>query len=432
MTAATTRTLLPLIVVNFLSSLGFSVVMPFLVFLVTGLGGNAFVMGVIGAAFSVCQLVGAPWLGGLSDRVGRKRVLLYSQLGGLVAWAIFVLALLAPHVELFRVASPLTGSFVVLLPVLLIAVSRATDGLINGSISVANAYLADVTTGAERKSSFARLGVAASLGFVIGPFAAGFVARGERGVLVLVLVAMALSGMGAFVVWRFLPSVARSPSAVDHAAPLAAAHQALGGGPKACVAQHEARSSLGELLSLPGTKRMVGLYFLVFLGFSIFTTVLPMHAVVNLHWTSDRLGALFGVLSLALIATQALLLPPLAKRFSDGALAASGSTAVALAYVAVAQFGVPGAFASAALYGLGNGLMWPSYLAMLSETGPVSARGRLQGVASSAGSVASVTGMLGSGGAFATFGRGTFFVAAAALGAAAVVFVVRPKPAAEA
>src|ERR1700733_13426516 len=109
MTNAQVRALLPLIAVNFLSSLGFSVVMPFLVFLVTGLGGNAFVMGVIGAAFSVCQLVGAPWLGGPSDRVGRKRVLFYSQLGGLIAWAIFVVALLVPHVELFRVSSPLTG-----------------------------------------------------------------------------------------------------------------------------------------------------------------------------------------------------------------------------------------------------------------------------------------------------------------------------------
>lgn len=112
---------------------------------------------------------------------------------------------------------------------------------------------------------------------------------------------------------------------------------------------------------------------------------------------------------------------------SDAALAAWGSAAVALAYVAVAELAVPGAFAAAVLYGVGNGLMWPSYLSMLSETGPVSARGRLQGVASSAGSAASITGMLGGGGAFATFGSGTFFVAAAALGIAAVVFVVSPK-----
>ena len=147
--------LVPLVAVNFLSSLGFSVVMPFLVFLVTGLGGNAFVMGVVGASFSLSQLVGAPWLGGLSDRVGRKRVLLYSQLGGLLAWAIFAVALLAPRIELLRVDSRLTGSFVLLLPLALIVVSRATDGLVNGSISVANAYLADVTASARSSASSA-------------------------------------------------------------------------------------------------------------------------------------------------------------------------------------------------------------------------------------------------------------------------------------
>ena len=426
MTTAT-RTLLPLIAVSFLSSLGFSVVMPFLVFLVTGLGGNAFVMGVIGAAFSASQLVGAPWLGGLSDRLGRKRVLFYSQLGGLIAWAVFVFALLAPHVELFRVASPLTGSFVVLLPVLLIALSRATNGLINGSISVANAYLADVTSGDERKSNFARLGAAASLGFVIGPFAAGFVARGKHGVLLLVLVAMSLSGVGAFVVWRFLPSVERSQLAPADVNATLVTHKALGGGTKECVAHRPSGHSLAELFALPEAKRMIGLYFLVFLGFSIFTTVLPMHALVDLHWTSDRLGAFFGVLSLALITTQVLVLPPLARRFSDGALAAWGSATVALAYVLVASLGVPGAFGAATLYGVGNGLMWPSYLAMLSETGPASARGRLQGVASSAGSVASITGMLGGGGAFATLGSKTFFVAAASLATAVVVFMAKPR-----
>jgi MFS family permease len=426
------RALIPLSAVNFLSSLGFSVVMPFLVFLVTKLGGNAFVMGVIGASFSICQLIGAPWLGGLSDRVGRKRVLFFSQLGGLVAWAIFVVALLVPHVEIVRVDSKLTGPFVLLLPVILIALSRATDGLINGSISVANAYLADVTAEVDRKASFARLGAAASLGFVIGPLAAGYIARGDRGVMVLVLVAMSLSGVGAFVVWKFLPEAEATPAPVGEEAVPASTHKPLGGGPKDFVAHEHHRASLLEILHLPRAPRMIALYFLVFMGFSIFTTVLPMHALVNLHWSSDNLGQLFGVLSLSLISTQALVLPPIARRVSDARVGAVGSILVAAAYLSVAQFGVPGAFIAAALYGVGNGLMWPSYLSMLSETGPASMRGRLQGVASSAGSVASIIGMLGGGAAFATLGRQTFLVAAAALGLSGFLFVVhRRVPVAE-
>jgi MFS family permease len=416
------RALAPLIAVNFLSSVGFSVVMPFLVFLVTGLGGNAFVMGVIGATFSVSQLIGAPWLGGMSDRVGRKRVLLYSQLGGMLAWAVFLIALVAPRSALFAIDTRITGSFVLTLPVLLIAISRATDGLINGSISVANAYLADVTTEAERKASFARLGAASSLGFVIGPFAAGYIARDDRGVMLLVSAALLLSGIGALVVWRYLPAISTGAITSADAARAAASHKVLGGGSKECVGRRHPRSPLRALLDLPHAKRMISLYFLVFLGFSIFVTVLPMHAVVELRWSSDRLGSLFGVLSVALIITQTAILPRLARRSSDAALGGWGSVLVSGAYVVVSLGGSPGAFVAAALYGVGNGLMWPSYLAMLSATGSPSTRGRLQGVASSAGSIASIAGMLGGGTAFGMIGSATFLVAAASLALAAILF----------
>lgn len=419
------RALIPLSAVNFLSSLGFSVVMPFLVFLVAKLGGNAFVMGVIGASFSICQLIGAPWLGGLSDRVGRKRVLFFSQLGGLVAWGIFVVALLVPNLEVVRVDSKLTGAFVLSLPVVLIALSRGTDGLINGSISVANAYLADVTAEADRKASFARLGAAASLGFVIGPLAAGYIARGDRGVMVLVLLAMSLSAFGAFVVWKFLPEAEASPVPVAEEAVPASTHKPLGGGPKDFVPALHHQATIKEVLQVDQAPRMIALYFLVFLGFSVFQTALPMHALVDLHWKSDDLGELFGVLSVTLIFTQAVALPPIAKRFSDAHVGAVGSVLVAASYLSVAIFAVPGAFTGAALYGVGNGLMWPSYLSMLSETGPASMRGRLQGVASSAGSFASIIGMLGGGAAFASLGSRTFYVAAAALGLSVVLFVLR-------
>ena len=417
------RALLPLITVNFLSSLGFSVVMPFLVFLVTSLGGNAFVMGVIGASFSACQLVGAPWLGGLSDRIGRKRVLLYSQLGGLIAWMIFAVALLVPHTQLFTLDNGITGHVIVVLPIVLIVISRSTDGLINGSISVANAYLADVTAPEQRKSNFARLGAASSLGFVIGPVAAGYIARDQSGVMWLVLLAMALSLGGAYVVWKRLPELpvaAPVPSAI--ASPRLT-HEALGGGAKECVkAAHP--SALRDLFAIARTKRMIALYFLVYLGFSIFTTVLPMHVLVDLNWSSGKLGNLFGVLALSLITTQAFILPRLSKRGTDQTLGAIGSVQVAAAYLLVALGGTTSAFVAAGLYGVGNGLMWPSYLAMLSGTGPASMRGRLQGVASSSGSIASIAGMLGGGSAFGILGPKTFLVAAGALLVTAAIFLI--------
>ena len=103
----------PILSVNFVGTLGFSIVLPFLVFLVTRLGGNALVYGVMGATYSFFQLIGAPILGRMSDRYGRRRTLLLSQLGTMVSWGVFLIALFLPVAPLVEVDSALTGAFTV-------------------------------------------------------------------------------------------------------------------------------------------------------------------------------------------------------------------------------------------------------------------------------------------------------------------------------
>ena len=105
--------LLPLLLVNFIGTIGFSLVLPFLVFLVTDWGGNAFVYGLAGATYSSFQLVGAPILGRWSDRYGRRNILLLSQAGTLVSWLVFLVAFALPRVELLRFDSAASGGFVV-------------------------------------------------------------------------------------------------------------------------------------------------------------------------------------------------------------------------------------------------------------------------------------------------------------------------------
>jgi MFS family permease len=97
------RPLFPILTVNFIGTLGYSIVIPFLVFLVEQFGGNAIVFGIVGATYSTFQLIGAPLLGKWSDRYGRKRILLLSQLGTLFFWAIFGVALFLPIIPLFKV-----------------------------------------------------------------------------------------------------------------------------------------------------------------------------------------------------------------------------------------------------------------------------------------------------------------------------------------
>ncbi|MEO1171379.1 MAG: MFS transporter, partial [Myxococcota bacterium] len=92
--------LFPVLIVNFIGALGFSIVMPCLVFLVIDFGGNAVVYGIVGAAYSGFQFIGAPILGRWSDSVGRRKILILSQAGTFLAWVLFLVACLIPVTEI--------------------------------------------------------------------------------------------------------------------------------------------------------------------------------------------------------------------------------------------------------------------------------------------------------------------------------------------
>ena len=108
--------LLPILAVNFIGTLGFSIVLPFLVFLVNRLGGNAFIYGLASSMYPAFQLIGAPILGRWSDIYGRKKILFLSQLGTLLSWIVFLGALFLPVVSLFKIDSRVLGAFTVTLP----------------------------------------------------------------------------------------------------------------------------------------------------------------------------------------------------------------------------------------------------------------------------------------------------------------------------
>lgn len=410
--------------IAFLSSLGFSIVVPFLVFLVIRLGGNGFVLGAIGASFWAAQLVGASWLGALSDRVGRKRILFRSQLGAMAAWLILLVGLWVPPVVLARVTTSITGAFTLSLPLVLLAVARMTDGLFNGSISVANAYMADVTKDDDRKIGFARLGVANNLGFVLGPSIAGLLARSDTGIIAVVLLALALSATAAALVHFRLPEVPPRPTTplkVTRAGGVKV-HKMLGGGCPDHVARPPGR--LRTVLSIGELRPMVAIYFFVFLAFSTFTAALPIHAAQDLGWSSARLGIFFTTLAVALVVTESLVLPAVVHRIPSWILGAGGSAIVAVGYVLMSTHAAPALFAGAVLYGVGNGLSWPAYLALLSGKGPRELQGTVQGVGSSAGSLASIIGTLASGILIESIGAATLYVSAIAVACAGTLFVV--------
>ena len=179
----TTPNTFPVLLVNFIGMLGYSLIIPILVFLVQRFGGNAFIYGLMGATYPAFQLIGAPLLGRWSDRVGRRLVLLISQIGTFLAWCLFIVSLLLPPSELFGVESTTFGTFSISLSLLLLFAARAFDGLTGGNVSVANAYMSDISDDSNRKANFGKLGSSTSLGFVVGPALAGLLGATALGEL---------------------------------------------------------------------------------------------------------------------------------------------------------------------------------------------------------------------------------------------------------
>src|ERR1700722_1658688 len=100
MPATQRSSIFPILLVNFIGTMGYSIVLPFIVILVLKLGGNELSYGFLSATYSFFQLIGAPILGAWSDKYGRKKILLLSEAGTLAAWVLFLVALYLPVREL--------------------------------------------------------------------------------------------------------------------------------------------------------------------------------------------------------------------------------------------------------------------------------------------------------------------------------------------
>ena len=197
--------LFPILLVNFIGTLGFSIILPFLVVLVLQLGGNELIYGIMGATYSFFQLIGAPILGNWSDLHGRKKILLLSQTGTFIAWILFIIALILPVTKVLEINSSIAGVFTLTVPLILLFVARGLDGITGGNVSVANAYLADITPESDRKKNFGKMAVSANLGFIIGPALAGLLGATAIGELLPVIVALCISLIAIFVIAFLLP-----------------------------------------------------------------------------------------------------------------------------------------------------------------------------------------------------------------------------------
>ena len=147
--------LLPIFLIVFIDLLGFGLILPLLPFYAKSFGANELTIGLLLASYSLMQFIGAPVLGRLSDRYGRRPILLISQLGTFVGFI------------MLGFANGLGMLFA----------SRIVDGVSGGNISTAQAYIADISDEKNRAKNFGLIGAAFGLGFIMGPAMGGFLSQ---------------------------------------------------------------------------------------------------------------------------------------------------------------------------------------------------------------------------------------------------------------
>lgn len=360
------KTRSPLVIIFitiFIDLVGFGIVIPVLPLYAERYGASEATIGVLLATYSAMQFVFAPVLGKLSDRVGRRPVLLVSLIGTSIGFLIMGFAPSMPvGLALFGLAPTLVWLFV----------ARMIDGISGGNISTAQAYIADVTPPEERSKGMGLIGAAFGLGFVFGPMIGGMMSYISPAAPFFFASAMAAANATAL---YFL-----LPESLSHE------HRS------------EARRSGGivRILEESGSWQLVAVvstYFLATVAFAMMTATFALFAAHRFKFDAWHTGFLFGYVGIIGAVIQGGLLGRLVKMFGDKLLTVIGT---ALFAVSVFGFTLSGTvvllvIASTGI-AIGNSLMTPTLNALASKSVNASLQGRVLGVMASVASLARIIG----------------------------------------
>ena len=378
------RPLFVIFITLFVNLVGFGIIIPLLPFYAQTFGASPMVIGLLFASFSLSQLVASPILGGLSDRWGRRPVLLFSLIGTVVSFA--MLAVAQSLVMLFA--------------------ARMVDGLSGGNITTARAYIADITTEEDRSRAFGILGAAFGLGFIVGPALGGLFSHISYTAPIWAAAVITIVATVLAYVW--LPETVHRANA--------------GGGLSAW-------RSLVEMGGRADLRILFAIDFVYWTAFAVYQTTFALFGARRFGFDASATGYLlaafgfFGVLVQGVIVGW--IVPALGEKrtlsfgFACAAIGWGGSALTHSLPVFIAML-FPGA--------LGVGLCSATLSSLVSKAAGPHEQGRVQGAAGSLESLGRTLGPVWGNGTLQVYGEGAAYGSAAVALAGAAALALKYTP----
>lgn len=386
-----------LFLIVFVDLVGFGVIIPLLPFYGEHFQASPATIGLLMATYSLTQFISAPVLGRLSDRIGRKPVLSVSLAGA------------AGSYLLLAFASELWMLFA----------ARAIGGLMAGNISTAFAYVADVTTPANRAKGMGIIGAAFGLGFIFGPAIGGVLAGHDPANADFqspALAAFALSALALVLCLTVLKESLTPEVRARHGTGAAGRWRWL-------------RQALAD----PGVRLILIMSFLATFVFAGMETTFAMWSRRQFGWGPEQNGYLFAFVGALTALIQGGLVGRLARAYGERRLVAAGSALLALGMLLIA-FSTSLWLLLVAMTAVAAGfsMVTPSLNSLLSLQVEAGAQGGMMGLARSATTMARILGPGFAGAVFGLLGKDWPFYAGAVIMVAVMLMAVRPVPAAAA
>jgi predicted MFS family arabinose efflux permease len=348
--------LVPIFLIVSVDVLGLTIILPLLPFYAEKFGASPSVVGLLVSTYAFCQLIAGPMLGRMSDHVGRRPLLLVSQLGTFVGFLILAYAN----------------------ALWLIFFSRVIDGLTAGNLSLAQAYISDVTKPEDRAKSFALIGIAFGMGFLIGPGISGYLSQFSY--QYPIFAAAALSATSILATYFLLPST--TPQAADGATPR-----------KFTVFDW---GNYVRYFRQPELAPLLWQFFAFTLAFSMFMTGFPLFGERRYQWQGHpfgpkEVGYVYAYLGMLGVILQGGLIGRLVKAFGEMTLVRAGFF---LGMVGLAALGftysVPLLLLVAAASSSGTGVIRPALTSLITQKAARSEQGVVLGLTQSLNSIASI------------------------------------------